>query len=100
MIMYGSTEVEQGRGDDRTWFYNRLPGPKYMVEIQDAIHTTFSGGIKEEHPDVAGYLAEPNRAAITRYAIAFMAYHLKGDAQAHEQLKVRGSAISNYIYSE
>jgi predicted dienelactone hydrolase len=100
MIMYGSTEVEQGRGDDRTWFYNRLPGPKYMVEIQDAIHTTFSGGIKEEHPDIGGYLAEPNRAAITRYAIAFMAYHLKGDAQAHEQLKVRGSAISNYIYSE
>jgi predicted dienelactone hydrolase len=100
MIMFGSTEVEQGRGDDRTWFYNRLPGPKYMVEIQDAIHTTFSGGIKEDHPDIAGYLAEANRAAITRYAIAFMAYYLKGDTQAHEQLKVRGSAISNYIYSE
>lgn len=100
MIMFGSTEVEQGRGDDRTSFYNHLPGPKYMVEIQDAIHTTFSGGIKEEHPDVAGYLAEANRAAITRYAIAFMAWHLKGDAQAHEQLKVKGSAISNYIYSE
>jgi predicted dienelactone hydrolase len=98
MIMFGSTEVEQGRGDDRTFFYDRLPGPKYMVEIQDAVHTTFS--IKEEHPDVAGYLGEANRAAITRYAVAFMAYYLKGDAQAHEQLKVRGSGVSNYISSE
>lgn len=100
MIMFGSTEVEQGRGDDRTFFYDRLPGPKYMVEIQDAIHTTFSGGLKEDHPDVAGYLGEANRAAITRYAIAFMGFYLKGDAQDHEQLKVRGSGVSNYIYSE
>lgn len=100
MMMFGSTEVEQGRGDDRTLFYDRLSGPKYMVEIQDAIHTTFSGGVKEDHPDVAGYLAEANRAAIARYAIAFMGFYLKGDAQAHEQLKVRGSGVSNYIDSE
>ena len=79
---------------------NHQVGPKYMVEIQDAIHTTFSGGVKEDHPDVAGYLAEANRAAITRYAIAFMGYYLKDDAQAHEQLKVRGSGVSNYIDSE
>jgi predicted dienelactone hydrolase len=100
MLMYGSKEVQQGRGDDRTFFYDRVGGPKYMVEIKDAEHTTFSGGIREEHPNLQGYLDDANRAAIARYAIAFMSYCLKGDATAHDQLKIRGDAVSNYIYAE
>ena len=100
MLMFGSTEVKQGRGDDRKYFYNHLSGPKYMVEIEDAVHTTFSGGIRKEHADLEGYLRDVNRAAIVRYALAFMRYHLKGDEAAHQQLKIRGSGVTNYIYEQ
>jgi predicted dienelactone hydrolase len=101
MMMFGSTEVRQGRGDDRKYFYDHLSGPKYMVEIENADHTTFSGGIRKEYPTLEGYLAkDANRAAIARYAVAFMSYSLKGDAEAHKQLKIRGNGVSNYIYEE
>jgi predicted dienelactone hydrolase len=100
LSMFGSTEVEQGRRDDRTYFYDRLPRPKYMLEIAGAVHTTFSGGVRREHPSVDGYLADTNRAAIARYAIAFMRYQLLGDTAAHAQLAVRGAGISNYLYEE
>jgi predicted dienelactone hydrolase len=100
MLFFGSTEVRQGRGDDRTHFYDHLSGPKYMVEIDGAVHTTFSGGVREEHPTLQGYLEDENRAAITRYVIAFLSYHLKGDAAAHRQLQVRGSGVTNYLYDE
>ncbi|MBI4356010.1 MAG: hypothetical protein HY597_06160 [Candidatus Omnitrophica bacterium] len=101
LLMFGSTEVTQGRGNDRKHFYDHLPGPKYMVEIEGAVHTTFSGGIRQEHPTLEGYLTQDvNRAAITRYAIAFMRYHLKGDGAAHQQLTIRGSGVTNYLYEE
>lgn len=100
MMMFGSIEVKQGRGDDRKHYYDHLGGPKYMVEIADAVHTTFSGGIRYEHPTVQGYLDDVNRAAITRYAIAMMGYYLKGDARAKAQLQIRGSGVSHYLYQE
>lgn len=101
MLMFGSTEVKQGRGDDRTNFYDNLHPPKYMLEIADAVHITFSGGVRREHVSLEGYLTEDaNRAAITRYAIAFMGYYLKNDPEAHQQLLIRGSGVSNYIFEE
>jgi predicted dienelactone hydrolase len=100
MMMFGSTEVLQGRGDDRTHFYDHLGGSRYMVEIEDAVHTTFSGGIRYEHPSVQGYLGDENRAAITRYAIAMMGYYLKGDARARAQLQIRGNGVTHYLYQE
>jgi predicted dienelactone hydrolase len=100
MMMFGSTEVKQGRGDDRSNFYDHLQPPKYMIEIDGADHTSFSGGVRKEYPTIDGYLKDSSRAAITRYAIAFMAYYLEGDAAAHKQLQMRGAGVSNYLFEE
>ena len=101
MMMFGAVEVDQGRDDDRTHFYDHLGGAKYMLEIADADHITFSAGIRTEYRTIADYLArDANRAAIARYAIAFMRYYLQGDSIAHDQLRMRGSAVTNYLFHE
>jgi predicted dienelactone hydrolase len=98
MIMFGEKEVAEGRGDDRGLFYDRMTCPKYLLEIANADHFTFSGGVKSEYPSIDEYLADdPRRAAISRYTLAFFEYYLKNDATAARQLAIQGSSIGGYI---
>jgi predicted dienelactone hydrolase len=98
MMMFGEKEVGEGRGDDRGLFYDRMTCPKYLLEIADADHFTFSGGVKEEYPTINEYLREDGRrAAITRYTVAFFKHYFGNDPAAAEQLNIRGSGIAGYI---
>jgi hypothetical protein len=98
MIMFGEKEVAEGRGDDRGLFYDRMTCPKYLLEIANADHFTFSGGVKSEYPSIDEYLADdPRRAAISRYTLAFFEYYLKNDPTAARQLAIQGSSIGGYI---
>jgi predicted dienelactone hydrolase len=101
MMLFGSTEVKQGRGNDREIYYQHLPGPKYMYEIEDVDHVAFSGGIRSEYKTLEEYLAkDPRRAAITRYVAAFMMAHLKDSDLGRRQLHLRGGKITHAIYEE
>jgi predicted dienelactone hydrolase len=99
MLVYGTTEVSQGRGDDRGLLYDRMTGsPVYLLGIEDADHFTFAVGGERGYATVAGYLErDPRRARIVRYAEEFFDWYLN---QRQEAKQFLDRPAENFIHQE
>jgi predicted dienelactone hydrolase len=89
MLMYGTTEVTQGRGNDRSLLFDRLgKQPVYLVPIEGADHFTFSAGGRKEYATVAAFLErDARRAKIVKYTESFLDATLQDDTAAKEFLR-------------
>jgi hypothetical protein len=66
-----------------------------LLEIEGGDHFTFSGGIRDEFPEVKDYLArDSRRATVVRYTEAFFDRYLRADAGALDSLRAGGAGVS------
>ena len=88
MLMYGTTEVKQGRGNDRELLFDRLGRQAvFLIPIEGADHVTFSAGGRKEFATVAGFLErDARRAKIVKYTESFLEATLNADVTAKQFL--------------
>jgi predicted dienelactone hydrolase len=97
LLMYGTTEVAQGRGNDRTILFDRLQkGPVFMAPIQGADHLTFAAGGRQEYKTVAEFLEQDaRRKAIVQYTTSFLDAAVKQDPAAGQFLLRERSGVTH-----
>lgn len=86
IFMYGGEEKKVGRQSDYNYLYEPANEPKYVLEIPGADHFSFSGGMRREYNNIAGFKQDAVRKMITENTIIFFKAHLKNDQQSLKQL--------------
>lgn len=82
MFMYGGKEKEVGRGSDYQYLYLPANPPKYIFEIPQAGHLSFSGGVRGEYNTIEEYKQDTIRMPIINLTVQFFKAYLDDDKES------------------
>jgi len=102
-FIFGSSEIEpsgqQPKRRDQSLFFDSAKKQKYLTEIINTSHFSFSTGVRHQYESIAEYLSnDPARLVTAQLLTDFFMAHLTGNATSLQALQKKRAGVADYLF--